>query len=181
MQLLARSGELTHLGCLPSSPAPAPWVSPLAAGRYQYSPLDEAAPQPAAVRAAPARAPAAAATTATPAKPFASSAPTAASAGGAGWLSEPAYVREAALALAADAAHTKGSAGGSSGGRGEDSKLGHLFSRHRSDGENEDSAGAKKQARAGTARARQQPHGTAHDQLLPHAPAFGQGALQKWH
>ncbi|PSC74208.1 translation initiation factor IF-2 [Micractinium conductrix] len=122
--------------------------------------------------------------------------PAAAPAAEGGWQAEPDWVRQRAAELAAEAAaaqhqhqhqHQHPPCGG---------KLAKLFSHGSaagSDQENDVSgaagttflrsaspqpAAARKQARSG---ARSRGHGGQQESLLPRAPAFGQGALTKWH
>ncbi|KAL4459123.1 hypothetical protein ABPG75_013988 [Micractinium tetrahymenae] len=161
-------------------------------GRYGYDSLDVVAPPsyPAAAKPRPPSPPAAAAVPAprapSPAPvsraPFVA-APTRQAQGQAdgGWGSEPEWLREAALAAAAESAPTSKAASGTGGGV----KLAHLFSRDRSGENSSDSAGGgavppKRQARKAAASPQRPRGGGAHDKPL-RAPAFGENALTKWH
>lgn len=158
-------------------------------GRTHYDPFAESAAV-ASARLAPPSPPAQPART-----PFAASAAPAAEGG---WQSEPGWVHERAQALAAEAAAAAAAAHGDGkpkGGSGSGGVLGHLFTRQRSGGENDvasrlDSAGyggggisLKDPAQPPKVRqaSRQKKHKAGQEQLLPRAPAFGQGALTKWH
>lgn len=172
----------------PSAPLP----PPPAAGRYGYDSLDAIVP-PAATKPRPPSPPVAAAAIPAPRAPspapasrapFATT-PEAQQAQGqpdGGWGSEPEWLREAALAAAADAAVASGKPARGPGGS---TKLAHLFSRDRSGENSSNSAGSggtppKRQARKAAASPQRQRGGGAHDKPL-RAPAFGESALTKWH
>ncbi len=97
-----------------------------------------------------------------------------------GWGSEPEWLREAALAAAAEAAVPSGKPGTKAGGG---TKLPHLFSRDRSAVDSSDGSGGappKRQARKVAASPQRQRGSGANDKPL-RAPAFGESALTKWH
>lgn len=161
-------------------------------GRYGYDSLDAIVP-PAATKPRPPSPPVAAAAIPAPRAPspapasrapFATT-PEAQQAQGqpdGGWGSEPEWLREAALAAAADAAVASGKPARGPGGS---TKLAHLFSRDRSGENSSNSAGSggtppKRQARKAAASPQRQRGGGAHDKPL-RAPAFGESALTKWH
>lgn len=117
----------------------------------------------------------------------------ASSAAAGGWETEPTYVKERAAALAAEQAHAEAyrpkkssrstSPDITAAAPGDSSSYPvvdiYWHSQHSSS--SAPTAGRPiKQARAG-GRGRQRQQSSKKEQLLPPAPAFGQGALTKWH
>lgn len=114
-----------------------------------------------------------------------------------GWEAEPAYVREQAAALAAEQAqqhsarwglpllgraaspppvHTGSRSGSGGGGKAQGGVDIFWHSSHQPS-----TPAATKQARAGSRPQQQKKKQGRGEALLPGAPAFGQGALTKWH